>query len=140
MIPGAQTLHTNWLFVVGLLLALTGCSKPETYTYSPREGVTFIVALKKLEPKPEHKSVFLYFDLTIKNESSKRMYFNPGEMKAMLNGKPSEFVYYDSLASVMPEKKDLAKGISTYQLYFTFKDAIDRKPVEFVLADFGLSE
>lgn len=126
-------------FVI-FILTLIGCKKSETYTYSPILGITFNIVLKEVKPQPEHKSLFLYFDLKIENESSKHIFFNPADMEANLNGAVSKSVYYNSLASVIPEKKELAKGVSNYRLYFVFKGKIDRKISSFVITNFGLSE
>lgn len=127
------------LLFVAMFFMIAGCVKLGTYTHHPKEGIIFSVELKKLEPQSKHNAVFLHFDLAIENDSPKPTYFDPGKMQAKLNGELSKATYYDSLASVMPERKELTNGKTTYQLYFVFPETVGTKVEEFDIVSFGLS-
>ena len=96
--------------------------------------------MRDIDHKKELHSRFLYFDLIIDNRSESELFFNPGELQAVLNGESSAATYYDSLGSVMPSPKRLAIGETTFQLYFVFSEKVGEDVIGFEVVSFGLSE
>jgi hypothetical protein len=123
-----------------ILLLMVGCSRIGSYSYSPHRGIKLIVQLKKLKAHPEHKSTFLHFDIQVENNAPDGYYFHPGQLRAKLNGEINGATYYDSLASVETEKRELSRGKSTYHLYFVFPEAVGTTEIkDFHMVNFGLS-
>ena len=132
---------THGLLLV-LLVALSGCGidASGTYKYEPIKDVAYTVNTTKLKHHEDIKAVFLYFELTIENKSSKEIYFNVSEIKSELNGEESTETYYDSLASVLPKKERLKKGQTKLNLYFVFSEKQkNRELKEFKVINYGLS-
>ena len=131
----------TYSFLILLLVTLAGCgtNASGTYKYDAMENVTFTVNTKKLKHHGDIKSVFLYFELTIQNNSNKDIYLNVGEIQAKLNGELSSETHYDSLASVLPKKERLKKGQTELKLYFVFSEnQINKKLKEFNVVNYGL--
>jgi hypothetical protein len=123
-----------------ILLLMVGCNMLGSYSYSPYKDIKINVQLKKLKAHPEHKSTFLHFDIQIENNSSNDYYFHPGKLKAKFNGEINGATYYDSLASVETEKRELSRGKSVYHLYFVFPEAVGTTEIkDFHMVNFGLS-
>jgi hypothetical protein len=112
-----------------------------SYDYSPYKNIDLQVNLKKADYSQEHKAMFLYFDLQIRNDVSEDIYFNPGRLQARVNSISSKATYYDSLASVMPERKILERGKSSFNLYFVLPGMVDLKSIDsFEVLNFGLDQ
>ena len=130
----------RYLTIFIILLLILGCSKLGSYSYNPHKGIKIDVKLKKLKAHPEHKSIFLHFDLLIENNAPNDVYFHPGQLRAKLSGEISEATYYDSLASVETEKRELSRGKSTYHLYFVFPESVGTTSIkDFNIVNFGFS-
>lgn len=129
------------LLLFSLCLSIYGCGKLGFYSFEPVKDVRFNITAKSHEFKPEHKSIFLYCDLEIENNSSKLYYFDLGMLKVKLNREVSQFTYYASLASVLPEMKKLNKGKSFYKIYFVFSEDLDMSEIhDFELINSGITE
>ena len=112
----------------------------QVYEYEPTNDVVLRVKLRKLVAQPQHKSVFLYFDIEFENNASNPIYIHLGELRASLNNKVSTETYYDSLASVLPEKTVLERGRSSHRLYFVFPQEVGTAEVRnFKLVNYGVS-
>ena len=95
---------------------------------------------KDLKYHSDVKAVFLHFDLQIENNSYKEVFLDIGRIQANLNGVNSREVYYDSLASVMPEKEILNRGLTEHKLYFVFPETNKNMDLrDFRVTSYGLS-
>ncbi len=134
----------NFLFgaIAGLLLISSGagCGEARQYRYSPLAVVNLAFVLRGLDHKEELHSRFLYFDLVIDNRSKSQILFNPGKLRAVLNGEANSATYYDSLVSVMPDTLRLKIGETSFRLYFVFPENVGEYLNGFEVVDFGLSE
>jgi len=130
------------ILIIFTIATFVGCSSntTETYDYQPMDSVSFSVKTENLVNNPDIGSLFLYYELSITNQSNKSIYLDIGQIRASLNGVVSLATYYDSLASVMPEKEKLIIGESRYKLYFVFPaySGIDNIE-EFRVINHGLS-
>ncbi len=128
--------------LVCLSLISLGCTKNDagTYIYKPFKNITFTLHTKELKYRSDVKAVFLHFDLQIENNSNKEVLLNIGKIQANLNGVNSRETYYDSLASVMPEKEILNRGLTEHKLYFVFPESIKNMNLrDFRVTSHGLS-
>lgn len=132
-----QILKIKCVYFIIIFIVASGCGETKIYTHTPEKGITFTIELKEFEFQDSHGATFLYYDLVINNNSDARIYFSPGKLQAASGDNLSEASYYDSLASAMPEEKELARGESVYHLYFMFPGVID-KAKEVVIRNFGL--
>ncbi len=104
------------------------------------ENVTYTVNTNELEYNSDLKSVFLYFELIIENTSNEDVFLDVGKIQANLNGELSAETYYDSLASVMPEKERLNSGRTENKLYFVFPEILKNEELkDFKIINYGLS-
>ncbi len=87
------------------------------FHYQPIKHVEVNVNLTKLE---SDQTSFLYCDVEYLNNSKELLFLNIGNLKAKAENTTSSATYYDSLASVMPEKEKLEKRKNSYNLYFVF--------------------
>ena len=133
----------NFLFgaIVGLFFTSSGagCGEARQYRYSPAAGVNFAFVLRGLDHIEELHSRFLYFDLIVDNRSKSEILFNPGELRAVLNGESNSATYYDSSGSVMTETLRLEIGETSFRLYFVFPENVREDLNDFELVNFGLS-
>jgi len=131
------------IFMALIMLTMAGCSNAYSgvYEFRPFNGVTLIIQTKEIKQYPKIESVFLYFELTVRNQSLNEVYLDLGQLKASLNGISSTATHYDSLASVIPEKEKLAAGESHFELYFAFPESVDLRNgiQDFKLINYGLS-
>ncbi len=130
------------IILVSLFLINLGCTKNDvrTYIYIPINNITFTFHTKELKHHSDVKAVFLYFELQIENFSNREVFLDIGEIQANLNGELSTETYYDSLASVIPEKEILKSGLTEHKLYFVFPESIkDKNLKDFRITSFGLS-
>jgi hypothetical protein len=111
----------------------------QVYEYEPTDDVVLRVKLRKLVAKPQHKSVFLHFDIEFENNASKPIYIHLGELQGSLNNKMSTGTYYDSLASVETERTILKQGRSDHRLYFVFPQEVGTAEVRnFKIVNYGI--
>jgi hypothetical protein len=104
------------------------------------DNIIYTLHTKELKYHSDVKAVFLHFDLLIENKSNEKVFLDIGKIQAKLNGEPSSAVYYDSLASVMPEIEILRGGLTQKNLYFVFPESLkDRKLRDFRITSYGLS-
>ena len=62
-------------------------------------------------------------------------------LQAIINDSKSQETHYDSLASVMPERKILKKGKESYNLYFLLPAETSLDTIEkFEVLKFGLDQ
>lgn len=123
--------------------SLFGCSEgvTRTYTYDVMENVKYTLNANNLEYKSDIKSVFLYFELVIENNSNQEIYLDVGKIKASLNGELSTGTWYDSLASNLPIKEKLKKGRTKLKLYFVYPESLKGVDFnDFKVVNNGLSE
>ena len=134
--------NVNEIVLVCLLITILGCLKNATgtYTYIPMDNITYTLHTKELKYHSDVKAVFLNFDLLIENKSNEKVFLDIGKIRGNLNGQPSSAVYYDSLASVMPEIENLKSGLTQKNLYFVFPESLrGRKLRDFKITSYGLS-
>lgn len=125
-----------------MILFFIGCSEnaARSYAYEPMKNITFIFNTKELKYNSDINAVFLYFKLSIENQSNEEVFFDIGKIQAKLNGELSSATYYDSLASVMPEKERLNTGKTENNLCFVFSDSLKNDDLkEFKVINYGLS-
>lgn len=108
----------RYIVTILLFLSIYGCNELGSFDYIPTKDVEFHFNFVKAEHSKEHNATFVYFELQITNNASEAFYFNPGMLQAKINDSKSQETYYDSLASVMPERKIVKKGKESYNLYF----------------------
>ena len=131
----------KYLSLILLLLLVCGCKDMASFDYSPFKDIELQFNLKRAKYSQEHKATFLYFELQVKNDASEDIYFDPGRLKVNVNGTISKETYYDSLASVMPERKILKKCKDRYNLYFVLTGETKLKSIEeFKVLNFGLDQ
>ena len=131
----------RYISIALLFFSVYGCKDMGSYDYSPYKNLDLHVNLKKADYSQEHKAMFLYFDLQIKNDVSGDIYFDPGRLQAKVNNTISEATYYDSLASVMPERTILKRGENSFNLYFVLPGMTDLKSIDnFEVLNFGLDQ
>ena len=126
-----------------LLIPLVGCSKNVvgSYTYEPLENVAYTLNAERTSYHSEINSVFLYFELEIKNNSSTPIYIDISKIQAHTNAQSSSATYYDSLASVIPRRELLKNGNTSYKLYFVFSEALmDQELDGFKIIKYGLTK
>jgi len=124
----------KYLSIMSFFLIIFYCKQIESYSYPLNENVNFKFNIKELEFKKNQKSTFLYFTLQINNNDKEEVYFDPSLLKVEVNGKVNLLTFYNSLASVMPDKVKLNKGINIFNLYFVFQGKINS------IQGFNLSE
>ena len=130
----------NRLLPFALLISLVACGKVIESTYHPYENVNVLIKIKGLKAQPKHKASFLYFDLQISNKSDTKYSINVGDIKAKLGNVSSRETHYDSLASVMPERKELKRGTSIDHLYFVFPEGVSKDEISGLeITDFGIT-
>ena len=128
-------------YLIVLIIAGNSHVYAGVFEYQPAESVKYIVQTKDIKQYPNIGSVFLFIELTVRNQSPNELYLDLGRLNASLNGISSTATHYDSLASVIPKKEKLASGESQYQLYFVFpENAYSSKTQDFNLIKYGLTK
>jgi hypothetical protein len=124
-------------------LILLGCSSPKEYVFQPLDDISYVFELQRIKHRPDHNSVFVYFELIVTNNIPIAINFNPGDVKLQINEFVSNGTYYDSLGSVMTVSQPLIEGKTIYHLYSVFSEDIkDFKPKDidsFLLESTGLN-
>jgi len=138
-----MNIEVNILNFLRLLVASTilmaGCSDKVSgkFHYQPIKHVEVNINLTKHE---SDQTSLLYCDVEYLNNSKELLFLNIGNLKAKVRNTTSSATYYDSLASVMPEKEKLERGKSSYNLYFVFPKKLNGDDLdEFEIVNFGLS-
>lgn len=131
----------KYLAILSFLFVIFNCKQMDSYSYSPHKKIEFKFNFKESKYIKKHKSTFLYFNLEIKNDSTEKVYFDPSLLKVEINGKVNKSTYYNSLASVMPEKVHLNEGINKFNLYFVIQGKMNLNSIqEFHVIKFGLDK
>ena len=128
----------RYISIIILVLSTYACKEMTSFEYAPYSDVGIEIMFKDAEYHKEHNSTFFYFELRVKNAASRDVFFNPGNLKGKINGVVSKETYYNSLASVMPERKILDKGESSFKLYFVLPGEMDESINRFEVLNFGL--
>ena len=114
--------------LVFICIAAIGCNDKklsEEFTFSPKNNIEYLVKFKKASFRGNEKSktMFVHFDLIIKNDSSSLYYFNQGKLKFHLNSNPDSGHYIDSPASHLSSWEELKKGKTKLELYAVFRES-----------------
>lgn len=97
-----------------------GCSQPKEYIFQPLDNISFAFEVHNLKYRPDTTSVFVYYELTVTNNATNEINFNPDDIKMRINGLENKYTYYDSLGSVMTESQAYSTGSAVFDLYSVF--------------------
>ena len=124
--------------LISSILFFICCSKNlGTFHYQPFDKVKVNVILSELKYNP---TTFLYFEIEYINNSTDTLFLNIADLQAKIKNRTSTSTWYNSLASVMPEKEILKSGKSSYRLYFVFDEKINYNELsDFKIINFGIS-
>lgn len=119
----------NYLSLILLLLLFNGCSNLGEYNYQPQENVNVKVVLKELsyESITDSNWTSLYFDYIVINKSKNQIYFRFDSLTIQFNEFISSKIYYNSIATIIPEKIQIANGEKNLSLYAVFPDSVKVK-------------